>query len=470
MSNRIWDFVSSRLDARPDKLAVHGAVTWTNSELHARVLALAQQLEPLVRPGGVVAISVRCTESVLLAVLACARVGRAFVALDPDAPTPHNQFVLDDCAAAAVIEDANGPICGRPRGSGLAGSIDAAYVMYTSGSTGRPKGVVVSADALLLRLAGLRRNPGVADGASMLAMASPCFDIALVELLLPIYVGGTVVIAPEGARRDPEGFVSAVAEHGPDVVQATPSFWRLALAVGWRPDPATTIWSGGEPMTAELAARLLVPGLRLFNLYGPTETTLWATAGRVRRDAPISIGAPMLGLHLELRDRAGRLVSAAGAAGEIVLVGDGIADGYLDRPELSAALFGGWTGTSPARSYRTGDVGLRGPDGSVVFVGRVDDQVKIRGHRIELRGVEAMAESHPLVSEVAVVLREADNPARMHLAAFVVSRAPLTAKELRSWLVHRLPSASRPSRIVLVDALPRTPSGKVDRVGLAVAS
>jgi D-alanine--poly(phosphoribitol) ligase subunit 1 len=339
--------------------------------------------------------------------------------------------------------------------------------MYTSGSTGWPKGVVVTHQALLARLRGLAAAPGVGPGDSFLAMTALSFDPCLAELLVPLVVGGQVVAAPGGARLDPATFAAVVAGQRPTVVQATPSFWRLALAWGWPGVPGMRVWCGGEPLTPGLAADLLATGAELWNVYGPTEATIWATAQRVCTPDAIGLGRPLAGTGLCL-ERDGRPVTRAGEPGEILLYGECLAAGYLRRPDLTARQFGTReTPEGPRWCYRTGDRAQFRDDGLLVFLGRVDSQVKLRGHRIELGEVEAVLERHPAVREAVVVLRDADQPDRAHLAAFLTGDGSATAREVRTWLAERLPAPMRPSRLSFRSRLPRTPTGKVDRLALA---
>lgn len=476
MSSALWDLVVTHAERAPSARAVAGERTFSYQEVVEQAASLAARLKPLARAGDLLALAATTPSLGAIAMLAAASAGCAVLPLNTDSPARHRAAVLADARPSLVLSELDDGIevnelddAGRggrpPRGQDMR---DIAYVLYTSGSTGRPKGVVVSREALLARLAGLAEMPGFDRDDSILAMTSLSFDISMAEMLVPLYVGGCLVSAPPDARLDPSAFARVVRGNSPAVIQATPSFWHLALAWGWEGAKGSRVWCGGEALTTSLARRLLPLCAELWNLYGPTEATIWACAWRVTNTDTISLGQPLPGTGLCLAAADGGVTATPGNPGEILLYGAGLAEGYLDRPEMTAERFRVLqTPDGPTRCYRTGDRAQYAGSGALEFLGRTDGQVKLRGHRIELGEVERVLEEHPSVQQAVAVLVDPQVPQRAHLAAFVVTRTTLTPREIRRWLADRLPSAIRPQRIEVVPSLPRTAAGKADRVQLA---
>lgn len=470
----LWGRVAGQAADDASRLAVTGADTADYGTLTARVEQVVLRLTGRCGPGDVLAVQASASLAGLVAMLAVRRLGAAFLPVDAAGPVERREGMMRDAGVRAVLEPdpaAPGGVAVRER-PGAAGPPavppETAYVMFTSGSTGRPKGVLVPEEALLDRLDAYTRAPGFASGASFLAMTAPTFDPSLAELLLPLCTGGTVVTVSPETRRDPEVFAAAVERWRPDVVQATPTFWRMMLDAGWAGAPDSVLWCGGETLTEELAGSLLPCCRALWNVYGPTEATIWATASRVGpppSDGPpaISLGDPVSG-GLYLVDAARAVMRGPGAEGEIALSGPGVALGYLgdhleqDRfttlPEV------------PGRVYLTGDRARRRADGSLEYLGRRDAQVKLRGHRLELGEVEAALEKHPTVRRAVVLLCGTDQPGAEHLAAVVATAKPLAERRLRDWLAERLPAHMVPLRIKAVPRLPLSATGKADRQGI----
>ncbi|MFE1577140.1 amino acid adenylation domain-containing protein [Streptomyces fradiae] len=385
-----------------------------------------------------------------------------------------------------------------------------AYLMYTSGSTGRPKGVAVPHDRVANLLHAVVREPGMGPGDVLVAVTALTFDISVLELFAPLVAGGRVVVAPHDTVRDPARLAALLRRAGATLTQATPSLWRALVDSGWQGLPGLRVLSGGEPLDPALAARLLERGAEVWNLYGPTETTIWSTAGRVLPGEPVTVGRPLARTHCHILDRHDRPVPL-GATGELVIGGAGVAAGYWNRPDLTAAAFvpdpvGAdplGTGEASAPVYRTGDLAHYLPDGRIAVLGRADQQVKILGHRVELGEIEAHLTAHPLVRAAAVVV-DRRRPEAPRLVAFVVpdgtagseaadgrgdgqadghaegcgdgradgggggaGAGPVPAV-LRTHLRGLLPAAVVPAVIETVDALPLNTSGKVDRPALAL--
>ncbi|GLF92755.1 non-ribosomal peptide synthetase [Streptomyces yaizuensis] len=483
-----------------DAFAAHGgrpAVTvgeqnLTYAELAAAAGALAGRLTAAgVGPGTVVAVCAERSAEMVAAVLAVTLAGGAYLPVDPSYPADRVSHMLTDAGApialaqrrtahrveghgrTLLLDDLFTP---APAGAAVpcapppsrTASDDLAYLIYTSGSTGHPKGVEVPHGALAHLLLAFRDSLTARPGDVWLAVTSLSFDISALELLLPLITGGRVVLARESETRDGRALAALVERHGVTHAQATPSGWRLMLDGGLTA-PALTALSGGEALPLPLARRLRERVGRLWNVYGPTETTIWSTAAELP-PAPdeVTIGRPIAGTTALVVDRAGHPVPH-GVTGELALGGAGLARGYRNSPERTAERFvtDAATGT---RHYRTGDLARLRPDGALECLGRVDDQVKLRGHRIEPGEIEARLMAHPAVAAAAVAIRgDAADPGGQTLAAYPVWRAgaPVpTSAELRAFLALTLPDVMLPGVVHPLPALPLTPNGKTDRRAL----
>jgi amino acid adenylation domain-containing protein len=346
---------------------------------------------------------------------------------------------------------------------------DLAYVLYTSGSTGKPKGVEVSHGALLNFLRSMARRPGLGPEDVLLAVTSLSFDIAALELYLPLLVGARLELVERDVAADGMRLLGSLTSSGATVLQATPSTWRLLVEAGWQASPGLKALCGGEALPERLAAELVARAGEVWNLYGPTETTVWSAADRVEAGAPVRIGPPIANTSLVLMSRELEPVPL-GVAGELWIGGAGVARGYRGRPDLTAERFvpDPWAGRSSppgARLYRTGDLARHDGRGRLEFLGRIDHQVKVRGFRIELGEVESALESHPAVERAVAV---ADGVGGGRLVAYVVPRQPLTTlvPALRAHLAATLPDYMIPTAWVELASVPLTPNGKVDRRAL----
>ncbi|MEU6482647.1 amino acid adenylation domain-containing protein [Streptomyces sp. NPDC046887] len=345
------------------------------------------------------------------------------------------------------------------------------YVIYTSGSTGVPKGTVVTGENLVNLLSDFRDRLSFGPEDRLLAVTTFGFDIANLELLLPLVSGGRVVLASKETSRDPEALGKLITASGATVMQATPALWRSLLDSGHPADgERLRVLVGGEALPGHLARALRASAREVTNVYGPTETTVWSTAAALDEEdaARPPIGRPLANTRAYVLDGALRPVPA-GVAGELYLAGSGVARGYLHRPALTATRFTADPfGPAGTRMYRTGDLVRRRADGSLEFLDRVDRQVKIRGFRIELGEIEAALSEHPRVRQAAVVVHE-DQAGEKRLVAYTVPAPTAGAADtapLRAHLAERLPASMVPSAIIALDALPLTPNGKLDRRAL----
>ncbi|MFG3052749.1 amino acid adenylation domain-containing protein [Kitasatospora sp. NPDC048239] len=467
----------------PDAVAVlAGDTRLSYAELNTRANRLARRLTGLgAGPERLVALALPRSAEAVVALLAVLKAGAAYLPIDPALPAERIRLMLDDARPALLLTDRTTapalPDTGVPRvdlaeAAAAAAALDGtdrtapprpghpAYTLYTSGSTGRPKGVVVEHRALLnLLLAMAERVPlGPAD--RLLAVTTWSFDIAGLEIHLPLLAGAGLVVAPDGAALDQPAMAAAVARHRVTVMQATPALWQELLLHAPEALRGLRVLVGGEALPDTLAAGLLAAAREVTNLYGPTETTIWSTAATLAAGRPVTLGRPIRNTRVYVLDGGLRPV-VPGVVGELYLAGAGLARGYGGRPGLTASRFVACPFGSGGRMYRTGDLVRFTAGGELVFLGRADEQVKVRGFRVEPGEVEAALLAHPSVSRAVVVARS-DGPGAAALAAYVVG----ADDGLREYLAARLPASHVPAAVVVLDALPLTPSGKVDRRAL----
>jgi amino acid adenylation domain-containing protein len=471
----------------PDMTAiVFGDVSWSYSTLDERANALAARLSRAgVGPGALVAVALERGPDMIASLLAIAKAGAAYLPLDPALPAQRFAFIIEDARPAALLTqrdlkavlptvgvpvllcDDNSTAGDAPMRDILATPDSLAYVLYTSGSTGKPKGVKIPHRALVNLLASMQEKPGFARGQSLLSVTTLSFDIAALELFLPLVSGGTVILADRETVGDPPLLAALIAGAGPDMMQATPATWRGLIESGWRGAQDTTILCGGEALSRDLADQLLPRCAALWNMYGPTETTIWSTVERVTPgSARIAIGQPIANTSIYILDTSGNPVPA-GVVGEIHIGGTGLADGYHHREELTRERFVELAVAPNERLYRTGDLGRFRRDGTIECLGRTDHQVKIRGFRVAIEEVEAALASHSRL--VAAAARAwPDNSGEHSLAGYFVSHAePIpSAAELRRFMRQSLPDYMIPSRFVALSELPMTPNRKIDRNAL----
>jgi len=467
-----------------DTVAVwHGATRLTFSELDGRANRLARLLIGRgVGPESVVAIAMTRSVDLVVAVLGVLRAGGAYLPLDPVLPPRRAELMVEDAAPMlALTDDPGRVIASAPTMSlvpddivGLSAApvtdadrvrplrdTNAAYVIFTSGSTGRPKGVVVEHRALSGFIAGIVQHVPLWPGDRQLALTTLSFDISILEMVVPLLRGASVVLADTW---EPARLTALVREHAVTSVQATPSLWRLWADSA--PDlRGVRLLCGGERLSADLAARLGGP---VYNLYGPTETTIWSTVFRVDNAVdPVPIGVPLDGYRAYVLDD--RLAPVPdGEAGELYIAGVGVARGYGARGALTAERFvADPFGPAGARMYRTGDRARRNADGQLEFIARVDDQVKLRGLRVEPGEVEAALAGLPEVVDAAVVVHE-DDTRGAYLAGYVVMReeSVFDAPRLRGSLADFLPAQAMPSVLIEIAALPLSVNGKLNRAAL----
>ncbi len=418
--------------------------------------------------------------AVLLGIL---RAGAAYLPLDPRFPEPRLEMMIADARPAVVIVEDQPPafitasgaeplrlgelrsrLPSRRRTYAEPAAESLAYVLFTSGSSGRPKGVQISHRALNNFLASMAERPGLTAEDRLLAVTTLSFDISVLEIFLPLMVGARLCLASSAAAADGEALGELSRRWRATVLQATPTTWRLLLVAGWSGSNQLTAWCGGEGLPADLATALLQRCARLWNLYGPTETTVWSAIERIEMPiGRIAVGRPIANTRIQLLDQALE-ARPIGVPGELYIAGDGLSQGYLGRPALTAEKFLPEVseGRSGARMYATGDLARWLADGRLECLGRTDHQVKVRGFRIELGEIEAAICAHPEIRQAVVVARP-QHHGDADLVAYLVAGSEIQWEDLRVELRRSLPDYMVPSRAAFLLSLPLTPNGKVDR-------
>nr|WP_269141634.1 amino acid adenylation domain-containing protein [Nostoc commune] len=510
------------------------------AELNAKANQMAHYLQKLgIQPEARIGVYLERSPQLLIALLGILKTGAAYIPLDPSYPAERLRFMIEDAEIALLLtessleEDAGNyfvpnyqVICLDTDWSAIAQQsiknpecqvnlANLAYLIYTSGSTGIPKGVMVEMRSLVNILTALKQQLSITASDRLLASTTIAFDIAALELFLPLIAGAQLILTRQTALVDPGQLTAAIKQHEITVMQATPATWRLLLASGWQGKPDLKILCGGEALDTSLAAQLLSSNKEVWNLYGPTETTIWSAVQQLRNDESITIGRPIANTQFYVLDDHLQPVPV-GVAGELYIGGAGVARGYWQRPDLTAEGFVAnpftppptpplakgrgareelWRGINTIASgfslYKTGDRVRYLRDGNLEYLGRLDNQVKIRGYRIELGEIEAVLNQHPEVAQAVVAVRE-DEPGERRLVAYVVLNTPLPnpplakGRELepipnqgigrvrvsadgvtmRSFLATKLPVYMIPAVFIVLEQLPLTPNGKVNRQAL----
>ncbi|MBR1233998.1 non-ribosomal peptide synthase/polyketide synthase, partial [Bradyrhizobium sp. AUGA SZCCT0182] len=476
----------------PDAIAlVFGDAALSYGELNKRANRLARDLRDYgVGTDVVVGLALERGVAMMVALLAVLKAGGAYLPLDPDYPPERLSHMLRDSGAALVLTQTSllgqfAPVLKETgaeawlldeAAGGEGGNADnldltihpesLAYVIYTSGSTGLPKGVMVRHDAVTNFLATMAEQPGMTPQDRVLGLTSLSFDIAVLELWLPLTLGARVVLADRAAAHDPGQLKAMVTAQGVTMIQATPSTWRMLLDHdGPQLPQSCRVLCGGEALPPDLSRRLVAQAGEVWNLYGPTETTVWSARHRLdaQDDRPV-LGGPIGNTTLHILDNDLNL-APVGVAGELYIGGEGLARGYWRRGALTAERFiPDPFGPAGARLYRTGDVARWRADGVLEYIGRSDHQVKIRGFRIELGEIEARLMEQAAVRAAVVVAREVG--AGRQLVGYVSGEASPDGLALKTALSSVLPDYMVPARIVVLDRLPLTPNGKIDRKAL----
>ncbi|NJO16203.1 MAG: non-ribosomal peptide synthase/polyketide synthase [Thioploca sp.] len=493
----IVDLFEQQVAKTPENIAVvFEDQQLTYQQLNAKANQLAYQLlahhhQQNLPNNPLIAIAVERSLEMVIGLLAILKAGGAYVPIDPNYPPARIRYMLEDSAAPCLLTQrrllAQLPVAelvhecvvvcidevdwtAQPSANPVVGrqATDLAYVIYTSGSTGNPKGVMIEHHNLLNFLLDMQPRTRITTSDKLLAVTTLSFDIAALELYLPLISGSLLCLVTKEAASDGAILQQQLLRHDINFMQATPATWQLLKHSGWQGDNFLNILCGGEALSPELANYLLENSHGLWNVYGPTETTIWSAAYLIPTtlNAYPSIGHPIANTRIYILDVHHQLQSP-GLPGELCIAGAGLARGYLNRSELTAEkfieveLFG-----KTERIYKTGDLARWLPDGNLEYLGRLDHQVKLRGFRVELGEIEAILTQHPVVKEAVVNLLEVDDNKRLIAYFTTVATLPDLIINLKDWLKARLPDYMIPSQFMVLEQLPLTPNGKIDRNAL----
>jgi amino acid adenylation domain-containing protein len=493
---------------RPDTTAVvSGFRRYNYRELDRRSSELSRLLVAYgAGPGRAVAICMDRSVDLPMSILAVLKSGAFYVPLDSRNPADRLRGILEECNPVSILSDAaviagvqkivdpdsipiicvdqpwptGTPVETTPIETQIGAQnpfqpSDLAYTIYTSGTTGKPKGVAITHAALLNLICSIWRIPGIGESDHTLAVAPISFDIATMDMLLPICSGGTLVLASRRDSVDPYRLAQLMEDHSITFMQATPVTWRMLISSGWKGKRNLKMISGGEALPRELANTLCRLGGELWNCYGPTETAIYSGVIRIVLDSDlVPVGPPIANTSFYVMDSAGFPVPP-GVPGELYIGGIGVSPGYVGLPELTAEKFvpDHWghvpVASSPSATgtlFRTGDLVRILKENQFEFFGRLDHQVKLRGFRIELEEIESVLRTHPAVRDAVVVLRE-DLPGEPRLVAYVTSpNLPVAGADVREFAARTLPEYMIPTVIVALEQFPLSTSGKIDRRSL----
>ncbi len=472
----------------PDNLAIsfkEKSLTYSEVDKISNFLATKLSNDFDVKPGEIVALGLERSELLPIVILGVLKSGAAFLPLDVATPIARANHILDETGVDVVITNSGDksewisnfkgrtfdllsdledeiPAKLMPSYAGL--EDDLAYIMYTSGSTGVPKGVKINHASVINFLKSMQIEPGIKAQDKLLAITTYIFDISILELLLPLTVGASITIASEEETLDPTKIKNILSKDEISIMQATPTFWKALLMVGWDGNKSLKMLSGGEPLSFNLARSLVAKGASLWNMYGPTETTIWSSVKRVDPDFQvITIGKPIANTQFFILDKHGNLVPK-GVNGEICISGKGLSAGYFNNREETNDKFVQHPFIQRELLYKTGDIGRWMANGELLCEGRKDNQVKVRGHRIELEEIESNLLNHRGIEDVVVAVKEKDG--EQFICSYYLGADTISSTDLRMFLKNNLPSYMIPSHFFHMRKFPLTSNGKLNRVAL----
>lgn len=480
----ITELIEKNAMLYPDKVAINFQnSTLTYTELVSKTNQLANYLiKQGIGPGNMVALAVDRSERMVIALLAILKTGAAYLPLDPDYPKKRIEYIISDAQVQALItskkyqgyldtsaqvfilEDAlvEAQNYSDKNFKTAADGESVAYLLYTSGSTGNPKGVLIERHSLLNLLLSMQKEPGIKYWDKFLAVTTISFDIAGLELFLPLISGSLLLLASNDAARDGRMLLDLVKKNGVTMMQGTPATYKLMIEAGWNEPLPVKVLCGGEAFPSNLATALSDRSASVWNMYGPTETTIWSMVERLYgNENNITIGKPIDNTQVYILDEQFRLLPE-GAVGEIFIAGDGVARGYYKLADQTASRFvsNPFSEVKGDKMYRTGDLGRFVDNGKIQCLGRKDQQVKVRGYRIELGEIEHLLLQQKSIKESAVI---AHND---RLIAYLVTESNPDTSAWKQALREFLPPYMVPSEFVVLEKMPLTPNGKIDKLAL----
>lgn len=445
----------------------------TYRELNAKAAQLARVLTNNHRQ--IIAIMAERSIDMVVGLLAILKAGAAYLPIDPDYPQQRIDYMLQDAKVDILLTTKNvktisaktviyidNPQIQQPSTTDTTNSCELFNIIYTSGSTGAPKGVKVKHTSVANLLCHFQHQLKITAQDTLLSVTTICFDISVLEIFLPLICGAKTIIATKDEVTNNSTLQQKLSSA--TIVQATPSLWRSLVQSGWKGHMHLKIVCGGEELSAALAHELLQRCNCLWNVYGPTETTIWSTSCHVKSANHFNIGKPIANTQVYVVQNDNHLC-AIGIPGELCISGSGLAQGYLHRPQLTQEKFIDNPYQNGKKMYKTGDLVRWSPYGDIEFIGRIDHQVKIRGFRIEPGEVETTLQQHPQIDNVVVTAKQDENK-HQFLVAYIATTQKNIDSQLRLWLQDKLPQYMIPSYFVTLDALPLTANKKVDRKAL----
>lgn len=459
--------------------AVYNGQTLNYQELNEKSTKLAHYLQQKgVLPETVVGICVERSLEMLVALLGVLKAGGTYLPLDPSYPKTHLDGILKECSVSHIVTQSSYKkrflqecvVCldtdekiitqGGQRLKRDVQPHHLAYVIFTSGTTGQPKGVMVPHRALTNFLISVSNCPGMKQEQRLLALATYNFDIAVLELFLPLLVGGCCCICLSETAHDPRLLKEEIQNIRPHLIQATPATWTMLFETGWKNELGIKILCGGEALLPSLKQHFIESKSEAWNLFGPTETTVWSTVGRIQQEQPLTIGCPIANTQIYIVDSTLEQVPI-GIPGELCIAGAGLARGYWNDPKLTAEKFINNPFTLESHLYKTGDLARWLSNGEIEYLGRLDHQVKIRGFRVELGAIDAIVNAHSQISNSITVVK--NDGEHKKLITYYVATKSLSSDALRVYLTASLPEYMVPVHLIQIEKLPLMSNGKICR-------